>query len=98
MGAQAQLLSEGERLHLQHGPIDLIIGAEGDRTRAFEAAFARFESVLDELARELPLLQTALGARLGPCQGPDRAEDAERLPGHGLPGVSSRPWLPWPVR
>ncbi|SDE38226.1 hypothetical protein [Ruegeria marina] len=27
--AVAALLPDGKRLHLQHGPIDLIIGAEG---------------------------------------------------------------------
>ncbi|MEC7464039.1 MAG: UPF0280 family protein, partial [Pseudomonadota bacterium] len=28
-GAQAGLLSDGRRLHLQHGPIDLIVEAFG---------------------------------------------------------------------
>ncbi|MGD0723465.1 MAG: UPF0280 family protein [Roseiarcus sp.] len=49
------------RLHLQDGPIDLIIGAFGpeDRiARAEAAAWARFATVLDELCAELPLLRT----------------------------------------
>lgn len=45
------------RLHLQHGPIDLIIGAEGDREGAFLAAERRFETVLTELMDELPELR-----------------------------------------
>lgn len=60
--ARAQLLPDGERLHLQHGPIDLIIGAEGDRSTAFRAAFARFRTVLEELVSELPLLRQEVGA------------------------------------
>ncbi len=27
---QAQMLPDGKRLHLQDGPIDLIVGADGD--------------------------------------------------------------------
>lgn len=56
MQAQAALLP-GSRLHLSHGPIDLIIGADGAREDAFRAAFARFETVLQELTAELPLLR-----------------------------------------
>ncbi len=47
----------GERLHLQHGPIDLIIGCEGDRARGFDAASAAFEGVLERLVEELDLLR-----------------------------------------
>ena len=61
MGAVARLLPDGERLHLQHGPIDLIIGAEGARDAAFAAARARFGTVLDKLVAELPLLRRAVG-------------------------------------
>lgn len=62
MNAQAVLLS-GNRLHLSHGPIDLIIGADGARDRAFRAAFARFETVLTELMAELPLLRQPVGIK-----------------------------------
>ena len=48
IGVQAALLS-GDRLHLQHGPIDLIIGADGKRALAFEAAKTRLGTVLAEL-------------------------------------------------
>ncbi len=57
---QAQLLPDGRRLHLHDGPIDLIIGADGaarDVARAYDAAAARFETVLDELCAELALLR-----------------------------------------
>lgn len=56
-GAQARMLPCGTRLHLHHGPIDLIISAEGAQQVAFAAARARFDTVLEELARELPLLR-----------------------------------------
>lgn len=65
-GPVARLLPDGERLHLQHGPIDLVIGADGvggARALAFQAAVARFETVLTELVAELPLLRRAVGER-----------------------------------
>lgn len=60
MAPVATLLPCGTRLHLQHGPIDLVIGADGDREVAFAAAQARFETVLDELVMDLPLLRSQL--------------------------------------
>jgi len=57
MGPQAAILPDGARLHLHHGPIDLVIGADGERDRAFRAATLRFATVLDELVAELPLLR-----------------------------------------
>ncbi|WIY25861.1 UPF0280 family protein [Parasedimentitalea psychrophila] len=59
----ARILSCGTRLHLQHGPIDLVIGADGDRATAFAAAEARFATVLEELVTELPLLKSQLFAK-----------------------------------
>lgn len=54
---QASLLPDG-RLHLNHGPIDLIIQAWGaERLVAFTQATMRFQSVLNALAGELPLLR-----------------------------------------
>ena len=47
----------GDRLHLHHGPIDLIIGVDGARQAAFEAAQERFSTVLEELVLELPTLR-----------------------------------------
>jgi hypothetical protein len=58
--AQIRLLPDGKRLHLQDGPIDLIVEAFGRRDEiesAYRAACARFATVLDELCSELPLLR-----------------------------------------
>jgi len=64
-GPSARMLPDGERLHLNHGPIDLIVGAEGpSRHRAFAAATARFETILQELVDELPKLRSAGPGRL----------------------------------
>ena len=52
----------GGRLHLQDGPIDLIIEARGSKTNlraAYDAAIRRFTGLLDELCDELPLLRKA---------------------------------------
>lgn len=57
----------GGRWHFQHGPIDLVIGADGE-TRALEiahdAAWARFQTVLPELVAELRALRLPVR---GPC-------------------------------
>lgn len=63
---QIALLSDGRRLHLQDGPIDLIVEARGaaDEVRAaYAAAMRRFTGLLDELCAELPELRAAAGAR-----------------------------------
>lgn len=49
------------RWHFQHGPIDLVIGAEGfaeSVAEAVEAAWHRFQSVLSELVGELAQLRS----------------------------------------
>ena len=56
------------RWHFQHGPIDVVIGADGDPRAvdaAHEAAWHRFESVLAELVAELPALRRPV--RDGDC-------------------------------
>ncbi|MEH6524362.1 UPF0280 family protein [Sulfitobacter sp.] len=60
MEASAVILPCGQRLHLQHGPIDLIIGADGDRKAAFATAKERFATILTELSAELPALRLPL--------------------------------------
>jgi ApbE superfamily uncharacterized protein (UPF0280 family) len=58
--AQIRMLPDQRRLHLQDGPIDLIVEAFGDSRevhRAYQAAAGRFVNVLDELCAELPLLR-----------------------------------------
>lgn len=59
---QIALLSAGRRLHLQDGPIDLIVEAKGHENEvraAYEAAARRFTGLLDELCAELPELRAA---------------------------------------
>ena len=61
-GARVGLLPDGRRLHLNHGPIDLIIEAFGaaDAVRlAYTRATARFDGLLAELVAELPALRSA---------------------------------------
>jgi ApbE superfamily uncharacterized protein (UPF0280 family) len=55
---RAQL--DAARWHWQHGPIDLILGADGEPSAvqaAYEACWARFVDVLPELVGELRLLR-----------------------------------------
>ena len=66
MSPVGRILPCGTRLHLQHGPIDLVIGADGDREAVFAAAQARFDTVLPELVGELPLLKSQITAH-SPC-------------------------------
>ncbi|MEP4198674.1 MAG: UPF0280 family protein [Aliishimia sp.] len=55
---QASLLPDGRRLHLHHGPIDLILGVDGgDREACFAQAKQRFETVLTGLVAHLPALR-----------------------------------------
>jgi hypothetical protein len=66
VGAQRAKL-EGNRWHFQHGPIDLVIGADGDAASleaAHDAAWQRFQTVLPELVAELPTLREPVR---GPC-------------------------------
>ena len=63
MARQPQVgwLKDGKRLHLQDGPIDLIVEASGSREHlraAYAAAIGRFTGLLDELCEELPLLRS----------------------------------------
>jgi len=59
-GAARAVLSDGQRQHFQHGPIDLVIEAFGNPSevqRAYDQAWHRFETVLSELVGELALLR-----------------------------------------
>jgi ApbE superfamily uncharacterized protein (UPF0280 family) len=69
---QIRFLSDGRRLHLQDGPIDLIIEANGNEAevrRAYSAAARRFTGLLDELCEELPLLRRAAKPDHCPLRG-----------------------------
>ena len=60
MPAAGRMLADGVRLHLHHGPIDLILWADAKaRAGAYARAAARFATVLDELVAELPDLRRA---------------------------------------
>ncbi len=64
-GATATLLADGRRLHLRHGPIDIIaeaFGPAGEVRRAYAQAADRFAGVLAELVGELPRLRRPVGA------------------------------------
>jgi ApbE superfamily uncharacterized protein (UPF0280 family) len=53
----------GERLHLSHGPIDVVLKAWGRREAvraAYAAAGARFPAILPELCDELPALRVPI--------------------------------------
>ena len=65
MNARLQVaLLPGGRLHLQDGPIDLVIKADGAPAaiaHAYRAAAQRAATVLDELCAELPVLRMPAG-------------------------------------
>ncbi len=66
-------LADGRRLHLQDGPIDLIVeahGGEPNRRAAYHAAARRFTGLLDELCDELALLRQAADPEQCLLQGP----------------------------
>lgn len=74
MQAQRKLL-DAQRWHFQHGPIDLVINADGDEAAlasAHAAAWQRFAQVLPELVQELPQLRLAVSSSPADCplQGP----------------------------
>jgi uncharacterized protein len=70
---QIGLLADGKRLHLQDGPIDLIVEAHGGEIgsrAAYCAAARRFTGLLDELCDELPLLRQAADPQAYLLRGP----------------------------
>lgn len=71
-GPLAARLADG-RLHLQHGPIDLIVeafGAQDEVERAYRQAAARFGDILETLVKELPLLRQPVGDASATLAGP----------------------------
>jgi ApbE superfamily uncharacterized protein (UPF0280 family) len=77
------------RLHLQHGPIDLVIGVDGgDASRfdpakrrcAFASAIGRFDTVLEELVSELALIRAPVskGSKIPSGRVAQRMMDAVR--------------------
>src|SRR5580693_10364125 len=69
---QIALLPDGKRLHLQAGPIDLVVEAKGDQREvqaAYEAAARRFTGLLDELCDELVELRRAADPKRSTLKG-----------------------------
>jgi ApbE superfamily uncharacterized protein (UPF0280 family) len=59
-GPQIAMLPDGKRLHLQYGPTDMIVEADGDKDEiaaVYRQAIARFRTILPELVGELPRLR-----------------------------------------
>ena len=71
--ARMALLSDGRRLHLQHGPIDIVAEAFGEAAEveaAYRQAGACFATVLDDLVAELAMLRRPLGGTRPALKGP----------------------------
>lgn len=88
MNPVAAILPCGTRLHLQHGPIDLIIGADGARQVAFGAATARFQTVLQELVGELQQLRQPMALDHAPFGGRIARRMARAVRPHSLTFVT----------
>jgi uncharacterized protein len=70
---------QGGRLHLQHGPIDLVIKVDGEPalvSKGYAAATERFQTVLNELVSELVLLRKPLH---GDCPPHSSSSIARRM-------------------
>lgn len=68
-GPQIAMLPDGKRLHLQYGPTDMIVEADGDKDEvaaAYRQAIARFRTLLPELVGELPRLRQPVDGDLRP--------------------------------
>lgn len=72
MAALSARLPDG-RLHLQHGPIDLVIEAWGGAVQiesAYAQAWARFQDILEGLVSEIELLRSPVGEAHPLARGP----------------------------
>lgn len=81
MSAVAARLDDG-RLHLQHGPIDLIVeafGAADEVERAYGQAMERFGDILPTLVGELRVLRRPVGEAYPLLQGPVARRMAEAV-------------------
>ena len=92
MAATHRLLPDG-RLHLHHGPIDIVALAEGrpaEVAAAHAQATARFATILEELVAELPTLRRPVAP--GPC--PLKGTVARRMWAAALPHATREPVTP----
>jgi len=86
-GASRRALGDG-RWHFSHGPIDLIIGADGDPAQIHEAlssAWSRFTNILPELVSELAVLRRPVVTK---GRAPVQGVVAHRM------WLACLPWLP----
>lgn len=70
---QVGLLPDGRRMHLHHGPIDLIVEAFGEKFEietAYQQASASFDGMLQTLVDELHLLRAPMEALAVEPHGP----------------------------
>lgn len=67
--ARATRLPDGRRLHLHHGPMDVIVEVTGPAAAVADAetaAIARFDRILEELVPQLPSLRAPVGEQAAP--------------------------------
>ncbi|NOX39453.1 MAG: UPF0280 family protein [Alphaproteobacteria bacterium] len=72
-GAEARWLAEGARLHLNHGPIDLLLEVAGPRVArlsALKRACAEFDGVLGGLMAEIEVLRRPYNGIKSKAKGP----------------------------
>ena len=72
-GPDIAWLPDGRRLHMNHGPIDLIVeafGAADEVEAAYRQAAKRFQTILGELVEELAELRRPSTPRPHPFSGP----------------------------
>jgi len=72
-GPQIGMLPDGRRLHLSHGPIDLIVeafGAPDEIAAAYRQAAARFPDILPTLVEELAMLRKPVAEPRWQPRGP----------------------------
>ncbi|RYF81942.1 MAG: UPF0280 family protein [Comamonadaceae bacterium] len=79
---------DAARWHFQHGPMDLVLQAEGDARAvadAHETAWQRFMPLLDELVAELPALRQGVAAQApsGGSNGAVQPHGADMTPPRG---------------
>ena len=70
---QSNILADGNRLHLNHGPIDLIIEAFGETKTvqyAYEKATNKFNNVLTDLVPELSTLRSPISQHRDTLKSP----------------------------
>lgn len=84
-GPQFRRLPDGRRMHFHHGPIDLVLDADGPGAeQAYRLAAIRFQGLLQELVDELPLLRSPATVA-GRCAGPVARAMEKAVRAH-LPG------------